>query len=126
MNFEERYNQQAACTRSYLVEGDYIKALASAQEAVAIQDEAIRAAELAVRLSQEILTLQKEKRDIMVAIQGEVERLRNVSRRAAKGWYQRFKAKMTPNAEPVTPNAEPVTPNDEPVTPNDEPVTPTR
>ncbi len=79
MSFEERSNQQTVCARSFLVQGDYIKALASVQEAVAIQDEAIRAAELAVRLSQELLTLHKEKRDILVVLQEEVERLRDTN-----------------------------------------------
>jgi hypothetical protein len=80
MDFEERFNQQAACTRSFLVQGDYIKALASAREAVAIQDEAIRAAELAVRLSQELLTVYKEKRDILVEVQEAVEKISDTKR----------------------------------------------
>ncbi len=80
MNFEERLSIKVAYTRSYLVEGDYVKALASAQEAVDIQDEIIKAADLAVQLSQRLLIAQKEKRGILKEAQEAIARFSNTKR----------------------------------------------
>jgi hypothetical protein len=77
MNFEERLGIKVAYTRSYLAEGDYVKALASAQEAGAIQDEIIKATDLAVQLSQRLLIAQKEKRDILKEAQEVIARFIN-------------------------------------------------
>lgn len=80
MSFEEQLSIEVANTRSHLIKGDYVKALASAQEAVAIQEEAIKAADLAVQLSQRLLSAQKEKRDILKESQNVIARLSNTNR----------------------------------------------
>lgn len=73
-SFEERIAQEVAKTRSFLVQGLYDKALASALNAVAIQGEVIEATELAVQLTTKLLLAHEQKRDMLKDSVADVKR----------------------------------------------------